>query len=84
MPSVHNGLAALFALAGFRIHRKLGWAMTVYAGVIWLGSIHLGWHYAIDGLFAFALAWGIWKVAGRVALRLDRPVTETASVPALA
>ncbi len=84
MPSVHNGLAALFAFAAFRINRKLGWAMTGYAGLIWLGSVHLGWHYAIDGLLAFGLAWGIWRVAGRIALWLERPETEQASVPALA
>ena len=68
MPSVHNGLAALFALAAFRINRKAGWVMTFYAAAIWIGSIHLGWHYAIDGFAAFALAWGIWRVAGRIAL----------------
>lgn len=84
MPSVHNGLAALFAFAGFRINRTLGWAMTVYAALIWLGSIHLGWHYAIDGLLAFALAWGIWRIAGRIALWLEKPGVESAAVPALA
>ena len=84
MPSVHNGLAALFALAAFRINRKAGWAMAFYAAAIWIGSIHLGWHYAIDGLAAFALAWGIWAVAGRIALWLERPDAGRAAVPALA
>lgn len=84
MPSVHNGLAALFAFAAFRINRKLGWAMAAYAAVIWIGSIHLGWHYAIDGLLAFALAWGLWRIAGRIAIWLERPEAEQAAVPALA
>jgi hypothetical protein len=84
MPSVHNGLAALFAFAAFRINRKAGWAMAFYAALIWIGSIHLGWHYAIDGLVSFALAWGIWRAAGRAADWLDRPAAEKIQVPAIA
>jgi len=84
MPSVHNGLAALFAFAAFRINRKAGWAMAGYAALIWIGSIHLGWHYAIDGLVSFALAWGIWRAAGRIAAWLDRPSAEEMPVPAIA
>lgn len=84
MPSVHNGLAALFAFAAFRVNRKAGWAMAAYAALIWIGSIHLGWHYAIDGLVSFALAWGIWRAAGWVADWLDRPSAEKAAVPAIA
>ncbi len=74
MPSVHNGLSALFAVAGFSINRKLGWAMSAYALVIWLASIHLGWHYAADGLVSIALTIFIWKLMGRLADRLERPV----------
>lgn len=74
MPSVHNGLSALFAVAGFSINRKLGWAMSAYALVIWLASIHLGWHYAVDGLASIALTILIWKLMGRLADRLERPV----------
>jgi len=84
MPSVHNGLAALFALAAFRIDRRLGWAMAAYAALIWIGSIHLGWHYAIDGLVSFALAFGIWAVAGRVAGWLERPARARTASPAIA
>lgn len=74
MPSVHNGLSALFAVAGFSINRKLGWALSVYALIIWLASIHLGWHYAVDGLVSIALTIVIWSLSGRLADRLERPV----------
>jgi hypothetical protein len=84
MPSVHNGLAILFALAAFRINRTAGWAMAAYAAVIWIGSIHLGWHYAVDGIASLALAFGIWRAAGRIAAWLDRTSPEAVSVPALA
>lgn len=74
MPSVHNALALLFALAAFRINRAAGWLFAAYAAVIWLGSIHLGWHYAIDGVIGDALTFGVWVASGRLADRLERPV----------
>lgn len=73
MPSVHNALAVLFVLAGFRIHRLLGWVMVGYATLIWIGSIHLGWHYAIDGIVAAVLTYGIWLGSGRIADWLASP-----------
>lgn len=82
MPSVHNGLAALFAFAAFRVSRKAGWAMAGYAALIWIGSIHLGWHYAIDGIVSIALAWGIWTVSGRIADLLARPRRQPHAIPA--
>ena len=45
-----------------------------YALVIWIGSIHLGWHYAVDGLVSIALTIVIWKLMGKLADRLERPV----------
>ncbi len=71
MPSVHNGLSALFAIAGFRIGRKTGWVMTGYAVLIWIASIHLGWHYALDGIVAAAVTVGLWKAAGWLVNRID-------------
>ncbi|MBB4631568.1 phosphatase PAP2 family protein [Sphingosinicella soli] len=67
MPSMHNALAVLFALGGMRINRMLGWAMWIYAILIWVGSVHLGWHYAIDGIAAAALTVLIWYACGRAA-----------------
>ena len=72
MPSVHNGLAALFALAAFQLHRGVGWFVAAYAVIIWIGSVHLGWHYALDGLIAFAMTFALWSVCGRIAAALDR------------
>ncbi|MGZ2411835.1 PAP2 superfamily protein [Sphingomonas sp. F9_3S_D5_B_2] len=84
MPSVHNALALLFALGASRLNRTAGWLFGVYAAVIWIGSIHLGWHYAVDGLVADALTFGLWRVSGRVAERLERPFASTYAEPALA
>jgi hypothetical protein len=83
MPSVHNGLAVLFALAAFRLNRTAGWILAAYAGLIWFGSIHLGWHYALDGLVAAGLTYGIWVVAGRIAVALDSDAPVSAPAPVL-
>jgi hypothetical protein len=66
MPSVHVAVAVLFALLGWRTARWLGWAFTVYAAVILVGSVHLGWHYAVDGYVSILLVPVIWVIAGRL------------------
>ena len=84
MPSVHNALAILFAFAAWRVNKALGFTFAAYAVLIWVGSIHLGWHYAIDGLAAAGLTWGIWLVAGRVTRRLEGRLAPAGAQPALA
>lgn len=64
MPSLHNALAVLFVCAGRHVSRRLGTGLAIYAAVIWLGSIHLGWHYALDGLVALAATLATWKLTG--------------------
>jgi hypothetical protein len=70
MPSMHLAMATLFAIAGYQFNRWLGHIMVIYWVLIWIGSIHLGWHYACDGLVAGAMMMGIWKLAQR--LGVDR------------
>ncbi len=67
LPSVHNALAILFALAAFKLNRIVGWLMAGYALFIWIGSIYLGWHYAIDGIVSLMLTVPLWHGAGKVA-----------------
>ena len=64
MPSMHNASAVLFALAFAHVSKKLGWFFAVYAVMILLGSVHLGWHYAIDGYAGILIAAFSWWVAG--------------------
>ncbi len=65
MPSMHVATSFLFALLGWRSHRVLGVALSVFAFLILVGSVHLGWHYAIDGYLAIAMTWGVWLAVGR-------------------
>jgi hypothetical protein len=66
-PSMHNASAVLFALAAFRVNRTAGICFAIYAAVILAGSVHLAWHYAVDGYAAIGLALACWWIAGFVA-----------------
>ena len=66
-PSMHNASTLLFALAARRRSRGLGIAFAIYAVIILVGSVHLGWHYAVDGYAGLALAALCWWLAGYVA-----------------
>ena len=82
MPSMHVSSSLLFLLLGWRVHRLLGWALSGFFVLILVGSVHLGWHYAIDAYVAIPLTWLIWHLAGRL-LDLDpafaRPQPEAPS-----
>ncbi|MBA3259714.1 MAG: phosphatase PAP2 family protein [Gemmatimonadales bacterium] len=69
MPSVHVAVAVLFALVGWRTATWLGWLLTVYALVVLVGSIHLGWHYAVDGYVSIVGGLAIWAAVGAVRTR---------------
>ncbi len=64
MPSVHVAIATLQALLGWHISRKMGWLTTAYCAVVMIGSVHLGWHYAIDGYVSILAVVAIWKGVG--------------------
>ncbi len=64
IPSIHNAMATLFAVASFRVHRLLGFIMLGFAMLIWIASVYLNWHYAIDGIVGAAGAIAIWFGAG--------------------
>lgn len=61
MPSMHVAMAALFAIGGFQVRNWLGWIATVYCALIWIGSVHLGWHYFADGLVSILVMLALWR-----------------------
>lgn len=87
-PSMHNSICMLYVLA-LRSARPL-WRIgsIVFAGLIFVASVHLGWHYAVDGLLGWALMVAIWKAAGAYLRWAGYPECasppETASEPAAA
>lgn len=64
MPSMHVATAVLLALAGWHIGRSTGIALSIFAALILIGSIHLGWHYAVDGYVGAVGAYLIWRLVG--------------------
>jgi len=64
MPSLHVSAAVLMALVGWRTNRVLGILLTGFALAIFIGSVHLGWHYAIDGYAAALGTLAIWHAVG--------------------
>ena len=65
-PSMHVSIAALIALFVSRYGNAAAFVGWSYCALIFVGSVHLGWHYAIDGYLALMLTGLIWKAAERI------------------
>lgn len=63
MPSMHVTTSVLLAFYGFAWRRWAGWLLVAFAVIIQLGSVHLAWHYAIDGYFGALIAASCWYSA---------------------
>lgn len=64
-PSMHVSVALLNTLVGWRINRRLGILFSVYLAFIMVGSVHIGWHYAVDGYASLVTTTIIWLIVGR-------------------
>lgn len=66
MPSMHVATAFLFYLLTVQLNKWVGLFFAVYCVIILLGSVHLAWHYAVDGYFSIILTWFYWKLSGLI------------------
>lgn len=89
MPSMHVAIAFLFWLTMRRLHRYAGWFFGAFFWVIWVGSVHLAYHYAVDGLVSVVGVAAIWWAADGAHKAWDRwlasrsqPTLRTNTVPA--
>ena len=67
-PSLHVAVAMLNVMLCRNFSRLWQIASIVFLAFILIGSVHLGWHYAIDGYFSIIAVPIIWWVAGKISL----------------
>ena len=72
MPSIHVATALIFMLVGLRSNRFWKIASILFFMTIMLGSVHLGWHYAIDGYVAILTTLPLWFFSGWLIKKLSR------------
>ena len=63
-PSVHLSMVTLWAIVAFQKSVRLGFAALAFVLVILVGSVALGWHYAIDGYASIIVTLILWKIVG--------------------
>lgn len=66
MPSMHVTSTTLMTCHAFAWRRWAGWLMVPFTVAILLGSVHLGWHYAIDGYLGILFGLTCWFVARKL------------------
>lgn len=87
MPSMHCAIAFLFWIAMRRVHSGWGTFFAVFFFITWISSVHLAYHYAVDGLVSLIAVAVIWKASERIIAAwdafLERQATlRTNTVPA--
>jgi hypothetical protein len=78
-PSMHIASTWIVTRFCFAAGRRAAILGSLFLLVIFLGSIHLGWHYAVDGYIAVLLAWAIWRAVDWI---LGRPAVQRFLWPA--
>ena len=66
LPSMHIADAVLRTRIAFVYSRRFGMASLALTGVICVGSVLLGWHYAVDGIAGAIVALAAWWVSGKI------------------
>jgi hypothetical protein len=65
-PSMHVANATLFVLLAARIGRAWMWTALTFCAFVLVASVHLAWHYAVDGYFSIAATLLLWWAVGAV------------------
>ena len=63
MPSMHVSMAMLFALSISKVSRAAAVGAWIFMITIFVASVHLAYHYAVDGYVAIVATLAIWALA---------------------
>ena len=85
-PSIHVGMAMMiFMMVRERFGRAWPtYIASFYVALIFTGSIHLAWHYAIDGVISIVLVPMLWFAVSRFLDRLDNRYRPAGAIPVAA
>ena len=72
MPSMHVSMALLFALSISKVSKVVGACAWLFLLTILIASVHLAYHYAMDGYVAIAATVAIWALAKPLAKMVVR------------
>ena len=64
MPSMHASMAVLCALVVWRANRLAGITLAVFAVLVGIACVYLGWHYAVDVYLAAVGTVATWWAVG--------------------
>ena len=64
MPSIHVAMPVVFTMLAWQTDRVLGAAFAAFGVIVFLGSVHLGWHYAVDGYVSVLTMIAVWRLTG--------------------
>lgn len=71
MPSMHCAIAFLYWIAVRRVSARWGAFFGVFFFITWLSSVHLAYHYAVDGLVSLLAVAVIWAASQRIIAAWD-------------
>ncbi|MEM8724660.1 MAG: phosphatase PAP2 family protein [Pseudomonadota bacterium] len=71
MPSMHCAIAFLYWIAVRRISARWGAFFGVFFFITWISSVHLAYHYAVDGLVSLLAVAAIWWASQRIIAAWD-------------
>ncbi len=71
-PSLHVAITVAMACLATRLNKYLGILTWLFAIYIQIGSVHLGWHYAVDGYASWLLTWVVWSTSGWLVRRSSK------------
>ena len=63
MPSMHCAIAFLYWIAMRRISARWGMLFGIFFFTTWVSSVHLAYHYAVDGLVSLIAVAAIWTTS---------------------
>lgn len=83
MPSMHVTVCMVFYLASRALSKRASRWFLAYLVVIWVSSVHLAYHYAIDGLVSVLAVVLLWNLSGRFIGWWDRQIDSDRVQPTL-